>query len=50
MHCLALSYVLGRVYYDNTITLNQIESWSDEEDERERHRDSPGMCYNFKMY
>lgn len=41
IHCVAVTYVVGRRYYDSTVSLNQIESWSDEEDERERHRDSP---------
>uniref|UniRef100_A0A1B6BXJ8 FHF complex subunit HOOK-interacting protein C-terminal domain-containing protein n=1 Tax=Clastoptera arizonana TaxID=38151 RepID=A0A1B6BXJ8_9HEMI len=41
VHCLVLRYVLGRVYFDSTTNMNQIESWSDEEDERERQRSSP---------
>ncbi|XP_054273575.1 FHF complex subunit HOOK interacting protein 2A-like [Macrosteles quadrilineatus] len=41
IHCLVLTYVEGRGYYDNTLSPSHIESWSDEEDERERHRESP---------
>lgn len=43
LHCLVLTYVEGRGYYDNVLSPNHMESWSDEEDERERHRESPGQ-------
>uniref|UniRef100_A0A1B6KDU8 FHF complex subunit HOOK-interacting protein C-terminal domain-containing protein n=1 Tax=Graphocephala atropunctata TaxID=36148 RepID=A0A1B6KDU8_9HEMI len=46
IHCLLLTYVEGRGYYDNTLSPNHIESWSDEEDERERHRESPDADSN----
>ncbi|XP_075223397.1 FHF complex subunit HOOK interacting protein 2A-like isoform X2 [Lycorma delicatula] len=42
LHCLVLAYINRRTYFDFTASASQIASWSDEEDERERCRESPG--------
>lgn len=41
LHCLVLVYLTARSYYDSSASDSLITSWSDEEDERERQRDSP---------
>lgn len=41
IHCLVLAYVNRRAYFDSAASVSQIASWSDEEDERERCRESP---------
>jgi len=41
LHCLVLVYLTARSYYDSSASDSLIASWSDEEDERERQRDSP---------
>ncbi|XP_015121114.1 protein FAM160B1-like [Diachasma alloeum] len=38
LHCMVLSYLSSRGYYDNTAADSAIASWSDEEDEREREK------------
>lgn len=38
LHCLVLSYLTSRGYYDNSAADSAIGSWSDEEDEREREK------------
>ncbi|XP_043266740.1 FHF complex subunit HOOK interacting protein 2A-like isoform X2 [Venturia canescens] len=38
LHCLVLSYLTSRGYYDNGAADSAIGSWSDEEDEREREK------------
>ncbi|XP_011315541.1 protein FAM160B1 [Fopius arisanus] len=38
LHCMVLSYLAARGYYDNTAADSAIASWSDEEDEREREK------------
>lgn len=38
LHCLVLTYLSGRGYYDNGAADSAISSWSDEEDEREREK------------
>lgn len=43
LHCLVLVYLTSRSYYDSSASDSLIGSWSDEEDERERQRDSPCM-------
>ncbi|KAJ4448990.1 hypothetical protein ANN_00382 [Periplaneta americana] len=46
LHCLVLTYLITRSYYDNCASDSLIGSWSDEEDERERHRDSPTLDFS----
>jgi hypothetical protein len=41
LHCLVLVYLTARSYYDSSASDSLITSWSDEEDERERQRESP---------
>jgi hypothetical protein len=43
LHCLVLVYLTARSYYDISASDSLIGSWSDEEDERERQRESPCM-------
>ncbi|XP_023248616.1 protein FAM160B1 [Copidosoma floridanum] len=38
LHCLVLTYLSARGYYDNSAADSAIASWSDEEDEREREK------------
>ncbi|XP_015521214.2 FHF complex subunit HOOK interacting protein 2A isoform X1 [Neodiprion lecontei] len=38
LHCLILTYLTSRGYYDNSAADSAIASWSDEEDEREKSR------------
>lgn len=38
LHCLVLTYLNTRGYYDNSAADSAIASWSDEEDEREREK------------
>ncbi|XP_063989433.1 FHF complex subunit HOOK interacting protein 2A-like [Diachasmimorpha longicaudata] len=38
LHCMVLSYLSLRGYYDSTAADSAIASWSDEEDEREREK------------
>lgn len=38
LHCMILSYLTARGYYDSTAADSAIASWSDEEDEREREK------------
>ncbi|XP_015585399.1 protein FAM160B1 isoform X2 [Cephus cinctus] len=38
LHCLVLTYLITRGYYDNSAADSAIASWSDEEDEREREK------------
>ncbi|XP_051164483.1 FHF complex subunit HOOK interacting protein 2A-like isoform X2 [Leptopilina boulardi] len=40
LHCLVLTYLTNRGYYDNSAADSAIASWSDEEDEREREKKS----------
>lgn len=40
LHCLVLTYLNTRGYYDNGAADSAIASWSDEEDERERGKKS----------
>ncbi|XP_014221656.1 protein FAM160B1-like isoform X2 [Trichogramma pretiosum] len=40
LHCLVLTYLNNRGYYDNSAADSAIVSWSDEEDEREREKKS----------
>lgn len=40
LHCLVLTYLNTRGYYDNSAADSAIASWSDEEDEREREKKS----------
>lgn len=48
LHCLVLVYLTARSYYDSSASDSLIASWSDEEDERERQRDSP--CTSHQMH
>lgn len=40
LHCLILTYLNSRGYFDNSAADSAIASWSDEEDEREREKKS----------
>lgn len=46
LHCLVLAYLTARSYYDSSASDSLITSWSDEEDERERQRDSPLLDFS----
>lgn len=46
LHCLVLVYLTARSYYDSSASDSLIASWSDEEDERERQRDSPLLDFS----
>ncbi|PNF15187.1 hypothetical protein B7P43_G14385 [Cryptotermes secundus] len=46
LHCLVLVYLTSRSYYDSSASDSLIGSWSDEEDERERQRDSPLLDFS----
>ncbi|XP_039283471.1 protein FAM160B1 isoform X2 [Nilaparvata lugens] len=40
LHCLVITYVNRRLYLDQNASASQIASWSDEEDEREKNRET----------